>query len=967
MHAAYELIREENLADLNSKGYVLRHKKSGAHISLISNDDENKVFYIGFRTPPSDSTGVPHIIEHTVLCGSDKYPLKDPFVELVKGSMNTFLNAMTYPDKTVYPVASTNDQDFKNLMDVYLDAVFHPNIYKDPEIFMQEGWHYELTEPDGELTLNGVVYNEMKGAFSSPEDVVYREMLRSLFPDNAYHHESGGDPAVIPELTYEQFLDFHRRYYHPCNSYIYLYGNMDLEERLDYLDRAYLSKFEQIDLDSRIVKQEAFARPHEVSKTYPISSAEDERDATYLTYSFVISDAFDAELYQAFQVLEYALFSSPGAPVRTQLLRMGIGKDISGSFDSSMLQPMFSVMARGANPEDKQAFVDAIQEVLLHQVVDGIDKKALLAGINAAQFEFREADFGSYPKGLIFGLQCLDSWLYDADQPFVHMHGIELLDRLREKVDTGYFEKLIETYLLANTHACVLMVEPKKGATTEADEALRAKLAAYKESLREEEITALIAQTKALKEHQEAPSTKEQLACLPMLTRADLKKEARPIDLEEYTIEDVTVLHHNVFSNGIHYLTLAFDISGIAQEDWAFLSLMVRMLGLLDTKEYAYADLANEVNIYTGGISAALNVYSRADRTGRYMCEVRSRFLYDQAKQAMHLIEEMMLRSDFSDETRLRELVAEQRSRMEARMSGAGNALAAGRAMACFSETAAFTECISGISYYKFLRDMDEHFDDYKDEIRSRCERLVREVFCAKNLLVSTTGDAKSLAQVREYLPQLKGTLYPDASQKEHSEIALVSVKEGFKDASQVQYVCRAGNFREAGYEYTGALQILRVALSYDYFWINVRVKGGAYGCRSAFAKNGDTNFVSYRDPNLAETNEVFEKTADYVEHFDVDERDMTKYIIGTISEMDTPLTPSQRGARGLSCYLRGTSYEELQKTRDEILGASVEDIRALAPLVRDTMAQDYFCVVGNEDVLETEADLFDVLSNLYE
>ena len=547
MHNAYELVKEENLGDLGSKGYVLRHKKSGAHISLIENDDDNKVFYIAFRTPPMDSTGVPHIIEHTVLCGSDKYPLKDPFVELVKGSMNTFLNAMTYPDKTVYPVASCNDQDFKNLMDVYMDAVFHPNIYKDPEIFMQEGWHYELESRDDDLTINGVVYNEMKGAFSSPDDVVYREILSSLFPDNTYSVESGGDPKVIPELTYEEFLAFHKKYYHPCNSYIYLYGNMDMDERLDYLDREYLSKYDKIEMDSEIKKQKPFARPHVVDKTYQISSAEDEKDATYLAYTFVISDALDQELYQAFSVLEYALFSSPGAPVRTTLLEKGIGKDIMGSFDTGMLQPMFSVMARGANPEDKQAFVDTVQEVLLHQVAEGIDKKALLAGINASQFQFREADFGSFPKGLIFGLQCMDSWLYDENQPFVHMHGIDVLDGLRKKVDTDYFEKLIETYLLANTHASVLMVEPKKGLVTEAEEQLKAELAEYKASMSEEEMDALIAQTKALKEHQQEPSSKEALECLPMLKRSDLKKEARPIDLVEKEVDGIKVLHHNVF------------------------------------------------------------------------------------------------------------------------------------------------------------------------------------------------------------------------------------------------------------------------------------------------------------------------------------------------------------------------------------------------------------------------------------
>ncbi len=968
MHNAYELIRKEDLGDLNAAGYVLRHKKSGAHISLIENDDDNKVFYIGFRTPPEDSTGVPHIIEHTVLCGSDKYPLKDPFVELVKGSMNTFLNAMTYPDKTVYPVASCNDQDFKNLMDVYMDAVFHPNIYHDPEIFMQEGWHYELENVEDDITLNGVVYNEMKGAFSSPEDVVQREILNSLFPDTTYSVESGGDPKVIPELTYEAFLDFHRRYYHPCNSYIYLYGNMDMDERLDYLDREYLSHYEKIELDSSIKKQEAFERPKVVDKTYPISSAEDEKDGTYLAYTFVISDALDQELYQAFNVLEYALFSSQGAPVKKALLEKGIGKDIVGSFDTGTLQPMFSVMARGANPEDKQAFVDAIQEVLLHQVVEGIDKKSLLAAINATQFQYREADFGSFPKGLIFGLQCMDSWLYDEDHPFVHMHGIEVLDGLRKKVDTGYFEDLIQTYLLANTHASVLMVEPKKGLVSEDEEALKAKLADYKASLSKQELEDLVEKTKLLKEHQQEPSTKEQLACIPMLKRSDLKREARPIDLEEKEVSGIKVLHHNVFSNGIHYLTLVFDINHLSKEDWTYASFLRHITGLVDTKNYGYADYANAVNIYTGGITTDMNVYTTEDGDIKFTMEVTGKFLYSEVEKAIELMKEQMLYSDFSDEKRLRELIAAQRSKLEARMSAIGNVLAAGRAMSGFSVQALITDSINGIAYYRFIKDLDENFDERKDLLQKKCQDLIHRIFDSSKLLVSTTGNATAFSQVEEFIPAFAAEMYHEAGEDiSLKDIALQPKKEGFKDASQVQYVCRAGNFKQAGFSYTGALNILRVALSYDYFWINVRVKGGAYGCRSAFGQSGDTYFVSYRDPNLEKTNEVFENTAKYVADFDADERDMTKYIIGTISEMDTPLTPSQRGSRALTCYMRGTTYEEIQKRRNEVLDATTEDIRGLAPLVQSVLDQGYFCVVGNEDTLSAAADMFDELKNLYE
>ena len=418
---AYEILEQCPLRDLKSEGFILRHKKSGARVAVISNDDDNKVFYIGFRTPAEDSTGVPHIIEHTVLCGSDKYPVKDPFVELVKGSLNTFLNAITYPEKTIYPVASCNDTDFQNLMSVYMDAVFHPNIYKHQEIFKQEGWHYELESEDAPITINGVVYNEMKGAFSSADDVLQREILNSLFPDNTYSNESGGDPERIPDLTYEDYLDFHRRYYHPCNSYIYLYGNMDVAEKLRWMDEEYLSHYEEIELDSTVKAQKPFEKPVEITKKYPISSAEPEEDNTYLSYNLVVGDILDRKLYLAFDVLDYALLGAPGAPLKQALIDAGIGKDIVGGYDSSTMQPVFSIIAKNANSADKEKFLATIQDVLNRQVKDGVDKKALLAGISASEFRYREADFGQFPKGLLYGIQCLDSWLYDDMQPFMHV------------------------------------------------------------------------------------------------------------------------------------------------------------------------------------------------------------------------------------------------------------------------------------------------------------------------------------------------------------------------------------------------------------------------------------------------------------------------------------------------------------------------------------------------------------------
>lgn len=627
---AYELIKEENLTDIHAKGYLLRHKKSGAKISLISNDDENKVFYIGFRTPVEDSTGVPHIIEHTVLCGSDKFPVKDPFVELVKGSLNTFLNAMTYPDKTVYPVASCNDKDFANLMDVYLDAVFHPNIYKKEEIFKQEGWHYELEDKDAPVTINGVVYNEMKGAFSSPEGVLDRVVLNSLFPDTTYSNESGGDPEVIPELTYEQYLDFHRKFYHPCNSYIYLYGNMDMDEKLEFLDKEYLSHYDKIEVDSAIQLQAPFEKPVTISKPYSIASSERLEDNAYLSYNVAIGTNLESELTLAFDVLDYALLSAPGAPLKQALIDAGIGKDIMGGFDNSTLQPIFSVVAKNANKEDEEKFVGIIEDTLKKIVKDGLNRKSLLAGINSEEFKFREADYGNFPKGLIYGLSCMDSWLYDDDEPFLYLKILDVFAALKEKIETGYFEELIQKYLLDNSHKSYVSIEPEKGLNARLEKELEEKLAAYKKDLSEEEIDKLVEDTKHLKQYQEEPSPKEDLMKIPMLKRQDMKREAQPLVYEKVSCNGIETIHTNIYSNGIHYLNLMFDIGDITEEELPYLGVLKAVLGYMDTEHYNYADLANEIDLKTGGISSQINIYADTKKKDSFHAkyEVRSKILY---------------------------------------------------------------------------------------------------------------------------------------------------------------------------------------------------------------------------------------------------------------------------------------------------------------------------------------------------
>lgn len=967
---AYEILEERELKDLNSIGYRIRHKKSGAKIAVISNDDDNNVFYIGFRTPPEDSTGVPHIIEHTVLCGSKQYPVKDPFVELVKGSLNTFLNAMTYPEKTIYPVASCNKKDFQNLMSVYMDAVFHPNIYQQEEIFKQEGWHYELEEEQAPITINGVVYNEMKGAFSSPDDVIQREILNSLFPDTAYGNESGGDPEHIPDLTYESYLDFHRKYYHPCNSYIYLYGDMDIAEKLQWMDQAYLSKYDQIELDSAIQVQKSFAKPVEIYRKYPISSTEPETDHTYLSYNLVVGSALDKTLYQAFDILDYALLSAPGAPLKQALVDAGIGTDIVGGYDSGTLQPTFSVIAKNTELSKKEQFLSVIRTVLEEQVKNGINKKALLAGINSAEFRFREADFGQFPKGLLYGIQCLDSWLYDDGEPFMHLEAVDTYRFLKEQVGTDYFERLVQTYLLDNTHASVVVIEPEKGLNAKRDALLEQKLADYKAGLSREQILELIADTKHLKEYQETPSPREDLEKIPMLRREDMKKEAQPLYNKVITADGVTFVHHELFSNGIDYLTLLFDIKDMEPENLPYLGILKAVLGYVDTENYSYADLANEINIHTGGIGSSIGIYPgiRERNTLEVKYEVRAKVLIEKLPDAINLIKEIVLTSKISDEKRLYEILAQLKSRLQTGLSSSGHSVASTRAMSYFSRAAYYQDATSGIACYKVIADLESHFEEQKAVLIQKLSDLTRKIFTAERLMVGITCDGKDYPQVEKEVLELKNTLYPSKElnkERRLPELKLEKKNEGFLDASQVQYVARAGNYVAHGYTYHGALKILKVILGYDYLWINVRVKGGAYGCMNGYMRGGDTYFVSYRDPNLGKTNQIYDKIPEYIENFEADERDMTKYIIGTVSDMDTPLNPSAKGARSMTAYLQGLTETDLQKERDQVLNASAADIRALKGLIQSVLEDEDICVIGNEETLKNEKEMFLQLENL--
>ena len=964
---AYRLIRQESLKEAAAEAYVLRHEKSGARLILLAADDPNKVFNIIFRTPPSDDTGVPHIIEHTVLCGSDRYPLKDPFIELAKGSLNTFLNAMTFPEKTMYPVASCNDQDFRNLMAVYTDAVFHPNIYKNRMIFEQEGWHYELEQEDSDLTINGVVYNEMKGAFSDPAEVLERENKKLLFPDTPYAFESGGDPDHIPELSYEAFLAFHARYYHPSNSFIYLYGDMDFEERLQWLDEEYLSRYDAIEPDSEIPLQKPFEAMKEAEIALAAAESDDLENTDMYGWSKVVGGLFDPVRCLAFEVLNYALLSSPGAPLRKRLQESGLGADIYGGFESGFREPIFGIFAKDAPKGRYPEFVSVISEELEKACRDGIPKRTLLAGINSIEFSLREGDYGRLPKGLAYCLQISDTWIHDESRAFINMHYDSLFAELKAAVDTDYFKELIRTALIDNKHGVLIHGVPRTGLTEEKDEALKEKLAGMKAALSEEEREKLQKDTAALKAYQSEPQREEDLLKIPLLSVSDIRKEVLPLKNRVSTVSGVPAVFHDEHTSGIAYLDLYFDMSRVPQEDFPYVTLLKNLYAMMDTEQGSYADLNDRISLYTGGLGFTAGTYCLIRGGVREDFGIRTKAVYGRLPELVSLMEEVAFHTDFSDMKRMKDVLTEMRTQMESNMEHGGHQTAMKRVLSYSSVQAYRDELLSGVAFFRFLSDLLEHFDERKEEILLKLQNIREQIFVKEGLTVSVTAEQEAEEKIVSALSGFIGIIPGESfgSGPAPRPFTPDALNEGFKTAAMVQYAAQGGNFLQAGYRYSGSMRVLRTLMSTEYLWNRVRVLGGAYGCMSFYGRDGEMAFVSYRDPNLRETYGVYEAIPDYLQSLSIDSRDMTKYIIGTISDADMPLTPYMSGIRSQTAYRSGITEEDLQKERDEILNCTVEDLRALAPVVRAVLRSGERCTVGGARKLEEAKDLFKTVGTL--
>lgn len=964
----FKLIKQKKIKEMDAVGKLFIHEQSGARLLKIEKDDDNKTFCISFKTPPESDVGLPHIMEHSVLNGSKNFPVKSPFDILARGSLNTFLNAFTANDRTMYPISSRNDKDFFNLMHVYLDAVLMPLIYDDARIFQQEGWHYELEKKEGELIYNGVVYNEMKGAFSSPERELDYQIHKHLFPDNAYGLSSGGYPEAIPTLTYENFLGFHRRYYHPSNSYIFLYGDGKLNDELEFIHTKYLSKFDRIKVDSFIPLQKPFEKMKEVVADYPISAGGSLENQTFLSLSFVVGQGIQRDLTMSLDVLSDVLFNLPSAPLRRALVEAGIGKDVSAGLEE-LKQNVFIITVRNANVSDREKFKAIVFDTLKKLVKEGLDKRMVEGVINRMEFNLREGSQTSQiPKAILDNYRAMTGWMF-ADDPFLSLEYEKPLKTVKTALTTDYLEQIIDKHFLNNPHALLLVLRPKQGLQAQRAEQTKQELMRHKTSLSDAELEELVKNTRALKAYQKKPDSPEALKTIPLLSLDDVNPKAEDLQVREQIESGVKVLSYPIFTNKIIYLRLLFDTRVVPQELIPYVSLLSDLLGELNTVNFSYGELDTELNIHTGGLSTGLNVYQENSNMRTFLPQlvVDAKVMADKFSKLMDLEAEIIKNTRYKDPERVKEVITRLQSRLEALMKNRGLNVALMRLESYFSPSGRYSELTRGLTYYRFVTDIFKNFDRDSKGIMANLEKVANLIFNRNNLMVGITCSREDYPVFQEHISRLLSHLPAKSLETRDYTFEYGKKNEGLLSASKVQYVIQGYNFKELGYEYSGKMRVLRQILSRDYLNNAIRVMGGAYGGFASFSRDGYLWFASYRDPNLGKTLDNFDGAVEFLKTFKSSERQMTRYIIGTIAGIDRPLLPFEKGRVALSRYLEKLSFEEIQKERDDILNTTDADIRNMWKLVEDMLKKEIICVYGNEKKLEEAKDLFSGLTKVVE
>lgn len=945
---SYEISDINEIEEIDAKTVTLKHIKTGAKVFCVLKDDSNKTFTIGFRTPSKSSTGVQHILEHSVLCGSRKYPSKDPFIELVKGSLSTFLNAMTYPDRTIYPLSSCNDKDFNNLCDVYLDAVFFPNIYHEKKIFLQEGHHMELND-DG-LCISGVVYNEMKGVYSSAYSALDRYIMEGLYEDHIYSYESGGHPESIPDLSYEDFLKFHETYYHPSNSYIFLYGNLDAYERLKYIDENYLNKFEFKYINSEIEPVKIHSEEKTMIKEYPILENEDEDKRYYLSLNIGLGDLLSDTDRLALNILNYYLISSDTAKIKIALLNENIGESIEGDLELSIRAPYFSIVAKNASFKNKDRFREIIDSALFDIVNKGIDKDEILSIINLFEFKQREFDLGSCPPGIAYSLAVFSSWIYNADINNALRYK-DAFKIIREKVSLGYFEELIKKYFIDNKFKLSLYLKPVKNLEKIRLEEFKNEMNKKLSNMSDKDKADLIKQNNELKLYQSTPSSKEDNDKLPTLHIKDLSKEPVYIDYKINDYKNEKIIFTDINTNGIVYLGAYFEMNYDNIYELHLYSLLKELLIAVGTKNYSYIELYKEIHKYTGNIDVGFKLFDYSvDNTVPHLY-ISGKSFYDNDKKMMELINEILYNTVFTDKKRIFDIIVEARACLKNKLVAQGHITAMRRAFS--SAINSIEDEISGINYYKFLSGIDEN---NLDNIINDLEKLY-DKFKYYNKLLTITCDNEEYNKIYNLLGLVVDTELKYKAKRVKLENKYK--KEAFISTSKVNYVAVAGNINKEYIKNKGLYRVVCSLLNHDYLWTNIRVIGNAYGCMCDINSVGDFYITSYRDPGLISTIDNYKKAYEYFENYDGDLSDIERAIIGVIGEIDTPLTPRMKGNRALAEYIHNLTYDKMLFERNEIFNISVNDIRSCAGVIKDFVDHSSVVAVGNESNINDNKEYF--------
>jgi presequence protease len=952
-HYGFDLIDERTIPELNTRARRYRHLKTGAELLLLENDDENKVFSINFGTPPPDSTGLPHIMEHSVLCGSRKYPVKEPFVELMKGSLKTFVNAFTFSDKTCYPVASQNVQDFYNLIDVYLDATFYPNI--TPYTLKQEGWHYELDNADAPLVYKGVVFNEMKGAYSDPDNLMARYVEQSLFPDTPYGVDSGGDPAVIPDLTYEQFKRFHETYYHPSNALIFFYGDDDPEERLRYMND-WLEAFETQHVESKIALQPAFDIPQHFTYQYAASEDEDANKGI-VTVNWATCDIFDTETVLALSILEHILIGTPASPLRKALIDSGLGEDLAGlGLEADLRQVVFSTGLKSIAPADAEKVEALIMDTLAQLANEGIEQDMIDAAVNTIEFRLRENNTGPYPRGLLLMIRALRTWLHGGDP--VDMLAFEApLDAIKTRLDAGkrFFESLITTYLVDNPHRTTLLLEPDPEKDRREAAAEKARLDDARAAMSQDDIAQVLEDTRTLKAMQETPDPPEALATIPSLTLDDLDKHVKTVPLEKLQLAGCDVLYHDIFSNGIVYLDLGFNLYALPQEHVPYMGIFGRALLELGTETEDFVKLSQRIGRETGGIQPATFTSTLLESNdSAAWAFLRGKATTDQTGDLLAILRDVLLTVDLNNKDRLRQIVLEEKATQEAMLIPRGHLVTLTRLKAHFNQAGWASEQMDGIDYLFFLRKLAKQIEQDWPAVRDTLQAIRTALVNRQAMLANVTIDAGNWRTIRPQLEEFLAAL-PTTSPEWHTwSPAYERANEGLTIPAQVNYVGQAANLYDLGYKLHGAATVISNYLRATWLWERVRVHGGAYGGFCTFdRRSGVFAFLSYRDPNLLGTLENYAKSADFLRELDLSQDELVKSIIGAIGQMDAYQLPDAKGYSSMQRYLTGETDALRQRLRDEILATTPQDFTAFADLLTRLSDEGTVAVLGSQDAIQ--------------